>query len=188
MTLIGHDRPRKLWSLWVGLVSLGLLAGLLAGLVVAAVRSVSAVDPVQDEAGQAVVLQRLSAAQGDLDAVPEPVDSRATSAAKVSGCDMDSGEVFEPTIHREWRLLGTARSAHYDEVTAGGRRVGSAIASALIARGWSGSPRLTGRDFPATDLTKRYGGHEVGLSIQVFDDSVLVGGHTKHPRVCRRHV
>lgn len=144
-----------------------------------------AIAPVKDEAGLAVVQRRLSAALGDVDDVPVPPYARAPRHPYVTGCTSDSGEVFEPSLQQEWRLGGPARFPDPDRVTAAGRRVGANIAAALIARGWAGSPKLTGRDYPATDLTKNFGGYTVRLAVQVFDDSVLLGGYTKYRRVCR---
>ena len=189
MTSSEQRPPRKRRQLlWAALGSLALIGALATAFVVVTGLASLEADPVKDKAGLAVVRQHLSAASGDINALGDPANSKATGTAHVTACSVDSGEVFEPTLYREWRLVGAAKSAKYDKVTDLGRRAGSSIAAALIARGWSGSAELTNEDFPATWLSKRYDGYTVTLTIQVFDDAVLVSGDTKHPRVCRRHV
>lgn len=185
----GEAGRRRRLPLWARLTVVGGLIALAAGLtVVVAVRSLQppAPDPVSDRRGLTQVRQRLSAAAGDLDAVPDPVNAHARRGARLTGCSVDSGEVFEPGLFREWRLVGPARSPDALDVTEQGRRAGSAIAAALISRGWSGTSRLD--QDAATGLTRSYDGYTIGLTVQAFSDSVLVSGHTRHRRVCRRSV
>ena len=180
-------KRRRLFRIGLAGLGLGLIAAAVAGLLFVTSAFLPLVDPVKDEAGLHVVQQRLSAAVGDVDAVVDPANTKATGAAEVLGCDMDSGEVFEPELYRAWRLevLARARSRHHNRVTGAGRQAGSSIATALLERGWSGSAELTGKDPASTALTKRFDGYTVTLTVAVYDSSVVAEGDTPYRRVCR---
>jgi hypothetical protein len=193
MTLPNEGAPRK--RLWLPLVGLlGIAIAIIAAISAFAVlRSVFGIgtdllqrDPVKDGSGHTVVLQRLSAAKGDLNAVADPPNSEAISIAKVFGCSVDSGEVFEPELYREWRLLGPAKGTDSLHTTEPAKAVARRITKALIARGWAGSAELD--QYASTDLTKSFNGHQISLSIQVDGESVLAVGDTPYKRVCRSHV
>ncbi len=141
---------------------------------------------VIDEVGLAEIVRRFEPARHDLNAIPSPPNSRAEEPAHVTRCPSDGGEVFEPQLYREWRLTGTARSRDWQTVTPDGTKVADAIVAGLKNRGWQGSGELElAENYPYTSLRRSYRGYTIDLTIQVFDDSVLVGGDTHFRRVCR---
>jgi hypothetical protein len=111
------------------------------------------------------------------------VNSHADGGATVTGCSVDSGEVYEPALFREWTFRGPAKGADILETTEPGREVARQVAASMIAKGWSGAGELDG--VAATGLSKSFDGYVINLVIQADGESVLATGSTKFQRVCR---
>ena len=137
---------------------------------------------VADEAGMAKVRERLGPVVTVLSAVPSPAHTRPAAPAELVGCSVDSGELFEPSVYREWELKGDARSSDPNGFTASarGRVVASSVARSLIARGWIGRPALD-RD-AATFL--RGPDRHTWVTVQAYADRVVAYGETRHEKVC----
>jgi hypothetical protein len=140
-------------------------------------------DAVKDPNGLAVPHDRFSLVLPELDAVKDPANAHAPKQSVFDGCVVDnSGDVYEPEVHREWNLRGSARVGDALKVSQGGRQAGQAIAAQLVARGWKGSTALD--QDAATDLSKSFDGQQIHLGIQAFNDLVNVWADTKFRHVC----
>ena len=141
---------------------------------------------VEDEAALAVRRHMLQPAIVDLNAVPSPRYARPTGPAHVTGCSMDSGQLFQPWAGREWRLYGPARirSSRIFGSGPAGRQALTRLAESLRDRGWTGStePDKVG----AIELSRDPEGRSLGITLQVFEDGILANvGAPGLPRVCR---
>jgi hypothetical protein len=60
------------------------------------------------------------------------------------------------------------------------------IAARLIARGWSGKPRVrhTKDDIYVIDLRRTYPDHRIALGMQGFSDSIIAVATTTPKHVC----
>ena len=180
--IIGEDKTRL--HPWLKLLcAVVAVVFLVYGLVVAALTLVPSLDPTLDDRGLAEVQHRLTSGTGDLNAIPDPANTHPTSAAEVTGCEVDSGQVFEPGLYREWRFIGPAKGRNILDTTDQGIAAAVALARALKGNGWAGSAALD-RD-AATDLVKSFDGYMIRLVIQADGESVLATGSTDYKRVCR---
>jgi hypothetical protein len=82
--------------------------------------------PVANKTMLALARQRLGVVARDLDRLPS--FGARTGRARVGGCSVDSGDVFQPAATREWNVKGSAR-----------KTVATRIGEAMIATGWTGS-------------------------------------------------
>lgn len=105
-------------------------------------------------------------------------------AASFVGCTMDSVDIFQPMVQRDWPLTTAAITRNVEKATRLGRAAASDIAAQIIAHGWTGSSELDRYAF--TGLTKSFGGHKIGVSIQAFNNAVLATARThQSPCVCQ---
>lgn len=139
---------------------------------------------VKDPAAMSQYRERLRPVLAELDTLPDSGYAHASRPAQFVGCGTDSGEIMEPEAYRIWHLNRDAIPSDGLQVSDGGQQAAGHIAAQLIGRGWHGSRHLDGS--LSTRLWKPQGDHKVYVSIQAFNDEVLVEADTPSKRLCRR--
>lgn len=120
----------------------------------------------------------LQTLRAELDSLPQIEGTRARKAEAL-GCSVDSGDLFQPSVRREWLLRG-----------AKGMDVARDLAADLRRRGWTGGALAEDHG----ELTKVYASWSGQIAIDVFlleqdypeeDNVVMLESEVKGARPCR---
>lgn len=140
---------------------------------------------VVNQADHQLLVERLRNAGVEIDRLPVPtadVKQRAP-AAIVEDCSQDSsGELYQPSLTRQWTLTGDARSTDFLKTTPEATRLAGDLVRSLESEGWVNDGFQ--QDGNAYGVHKDYAGYRVVGALSAFSDSLLLSVGTSPDTPC----